>query len=336
MSDLLDRLQQRRVEKIGVKAWVPPSPCPPGYEEFPLGSGECRPIKGYVPPPPEPTPEPLILGPYRQDHVNVQNILRLKVQMGNEYAPNKGWFRVNFPEEMLSAHVTAISGPRSVKMPRADIVADRRENFLIKTADITKIAVRNSLEDAGLVWIMDLWDIIINTVIDLKGGPAWWATELLFGDIPVPSAIDVFAEMFSGVLTSYSELVWDNVVEPMWREFDNATLEKISMWGLADAWGIERGRSIHNVNLRNITGTSFEWYSYGEMYINWIAIGMTKEPQELPPEIQQPIDDVKGEINEVKDYIKNELDPYLIQLRQIVDDLAKRFPDITIPELPPY
>ena len=332
MSDLQKRLQQRRQQRIGIKTFVS---CPEGYTEFPPGSGECVPIEGYVPP--EPELEPIILGPYRQDHINVQNILNLKIQMGNEYAPAKGWFRVNFPEEMVSAHVTAISGPRSAKAPRADIVADRREDFLTKVGEVTAIAVRNSIEDAGLSWVMDLWDGILNMYFDYKKGWAILAAELLLGvDVKAPTAVEIFTKMFSGVLTSYSELIWDYVIKPMWQEFDNVTLENVSMWGIADAWGIERGRSIHNVNLQKITGTGFEWYSYGNMYINWVAIGLLREPQELPPEIQQPIDDVKSEINEVKDYIKNELDPYLTQLRQIVDDLAKRFPDITIPELPPY
>lgn len=330
MSDLLERLKLRRDERIKIKA--APIDCADGYF-WDDNAGKCMPLPGTTTPTTDPTTTPSAPVPASEPiapnlaHINVQNIMRLKVQMGNEYGADPQWYSVLFPQDMLSAHVTAVSGPRSAKSPRADIVADRRAEFLTKVAGATSLAVRNSIEDAGLGWVMDIWDGIFGWYYNYKGGWTKVLFELLTGaPIDPPPAVEVFVKMFSGVLTSYSELLWDYIVKPTWQEFDNVTLENVSMWGIAEAWGIERGRSVHNVTLRNITGSGFEWYSYGDMYINWVGIGLLRDPQELPPEIQQPIDTVKQELADLKIEYNEEIQALKTQIQDLLAQFGSETP----------
>ena len=223
----------------------------------------------------------------------VENILRMRVQMGNEYGENRGWHHVTFPQEMLNAHVVAVSGPRSAKVPAIQLRTDIRSKYIEAFSQGIFNLIVKPVEDA------------IPNIIIIR--------ESMHGFVDY-----IMEPLVSGVSKIYGSLMYDLVMKPLTDMMEELIRYSVP-YDLPDAWGLDRGRSVHNVEITEINTIGFSWYSYSEHYINWIAIGMSPEEEvELPPEISTPMDELKAKIEE----LQLQYDDKLQQLEQWIQDLV--------------
>jgi len=221
--------------------------------------------------------------------VNVQNALRLRVQMGNEYGKNTGWYSVVFPQKMINPHVVATSGPRSAEVPAISIRLSRRADYITAFG-----------KNLATLVLKPIRDIIPDNPIE----------DWLFDDVLNP-LLSEFGGLIGG-------LVYDTVVKPTLQITEMIIKDTIPI--LPDAWGLERGRSVHSVDIKEITETGFKWYSYGEQYINWIAIGLSEESY-VPPEISQPLGKVQEEIGRIREEFENYKQQLVSEVQDVINQL---------------
>lgn len=286
--------------------------------------------------------------------VSVKNLLRLKVQMGNEFIAEQGWMRVDFPEPMISAHVVAVSGPKSAKIPSEEIRRARRDRYIVKMAAATNKLmdkamdilmasvpeeVRGVLDDLGSVWGdiegaisqagKDFADLI--SFADPLLGPLTGVVDDivgLFTGVSLPNPVDLLFAYVRIMMIVYTEILWDEILEPLMREMVNDNLPVDDLWSKAESWGIERGRAVHAIDLREISGTGFEWHSSGDVAINWIAVGLTEEEVEIPEEIQVVLDDLKAEVKDLRKIFQEDLEVFL-------RDIKDQFTGVDVPDFTP-
>lgn len=296
-------------------AYVPE--CPPGQiPEWQQPPGEdgfwrCVTDPAYVPPPTPPDPEnPSVsftewtpnVGTKISELVGgrgrIENILRTRIQMGNEFGLNKGWYKVTFPFEMLNPRVIATSGPRSAKEPVAEIRFAARAEYVTRFYKSIAYELLHPIQE------------MIPT--DPFGIENWIFNAILY---PLVESLGKFI----------GELIYDTIVRPQMELLEQSLKSTLPI--LPEMWGLGRERSIHQVDIRNITTLNFEWYSYGNMYINWIAIGTcTEEETPLPPELQNLINQM-NELQTIIDGWEGRADNivgYVEQLEAKIQEIVDR------------